>query len=380
MCIIKLRIHMTTHGSAAVIPRASARQGGYMAKNSTVTLESTELAWLCEQIALVQKSGIPLPEGIDLLAESSDLPRLTQVLAKLAIEMRAMIPLSDAMETIGGFPMYLVQMTRIGEMSGHLDQIMSSLSLFYDRDARLRRKVRSSLLYPMILLVMMIAVIILLIVRVLPVFQQILTSFGGQMPPFSLVLMSFGRLLARHWFWLLPTLILAVIAVILWLRRSPSGRRLMDRARLSLPLVGPLYRKIYTSRFSMSMAYLLRSAIDFETALEMTEGIMDNSLVTSRVRECRERVSRGEDAFAALQETALFPRLFIRMLSLGNRTGDLDQVMYRIASQYEDEIDHRLTRLASVAEPLLVVILSLIVGAILLTVMLPLVEIMASIG
>ncbi len=351
-----------------------------MADQRTVRLESTELAWLCEQIALVQKSGIPLPEGVELLAESSDLHRMSQVLEALAHEMKSMVPLSEAMENLNTFPAYLVQMTRIGEMSGNLDRVMSSLADFYARDAQLRKKVRSSLVYPLVLMIMMLAIIILLIVRVLPVFSEILASFGSQMPPFSQQLLSLGVFVSHHAYWLLPLMIVLLAGLVVWLKKTTHGRRLIDRLKLKLPVLGPLYKRIYASRFSISLSYMLRSAIELDVALTMTEAVMDNVYVAERIRTCRDKISKGADTFEALRDTDLFPRLFIRMLSLGNRTGELDQVMQKIAASYEQEVDSRLTRLTSIVEPLLVVILSLIVGAILLTVMLPLVEIMASIG
>ncbi len=351
-----------------------------MTMDKKIRLEASELAWLCEQIALVQKSGIPLPEGIELLAESADQPRQTIVLRRLANEMKKRIPLSDAMEHLEAFPPYLVRMARIGEVSGNLDQIMSSLADFYLRDSELRKKVRSALVYPVILLLMMLAIIILLVARVLPVFSQILASFGGKMPGFSQGLLSFGQFVSGQAYWLLPAVAVVIVALVLWLRVSSGGRRLVDRARLGFPVLGPLYRRIYASRFSVSLSYLLRSGIDMDAALAMTESVMDNALVSEKIAESRQKIRQGKETFAALQETDLFPPLFIRMLALGSRTGELDTVMEKIAHAYENEVGSRLTRLTSLVEPLLVIILSLIVGGILLTVMLPLVNIMASIG
>lgn len=351
-----------------------------MARERKVRLEASELAWLCEQVALVQKSGIPLPEGIDLLAESSDMPRLSTVLNALSEEMKRMIPLSEAMDNIGTFPPYLVNMAKIGELSGNLDKVMESLSQFYVRDAELRRKLRGSLIYPLVLLVMMLGVIVLLVARVLPVFSQILTSFGTGMPAFSQGLLSLGIFISSHWVWLLPAVVIAGAGLYMFFSYYTPGRNLLDKARLKLPVLGPLFRRVYASRFSASLSYMLRSAIDMDTALLMTESIMDNSIVARRIAECRKKIAAGEDTFKALQETDLFPRLFIRMLSLGNRTGDLDTVMQKIAGAYESEVDSRLSRMTGLVEPLLVLLLSLIVGAILLTVMLPLVEIMATIG
>ncbi|NLK89198.1 MAG: type II secretion system F family protein [Clostridiaceae bacterium] len=351
-----------------------------MAQDKKYRLESVELAWLCEQIALIQKSGIPLPEGIELLAESADLPGQAGILEALAAEMRKMIPLSEAMEALRSFPEYLIKMVKVGEVSGNLDHVLHSLAEYYTRDAELKRKVRSTLVYPVILLLMMLAIIVLLVVRVLPVFSEILASFGGTMPPLSQGLLSLARFVSQQAIWLIPLIVIVVVGLVLWFRRSKTGHRLLDRARLKLPILGPLYQRIYTSRFSTSLSYMLSSGIDLDSALMMTEAVMENTLVSERIAVCREEIRRGEDLFAALKATNLFPSLFVRMLALGNQTGEMDAVMGKIARTYENEVDNRLTRLTGLIEPLLVLILSLIVGGILLTVMLPLVEIMSSIG
>jgi type IV pilus assembly protein PilC len=351
-----------------------------MASDKRTNLDPADLAWLCEQIALVQRSGILLPEGIGLLADSAEVPRLKKVLEQLSERVGKLMPLSDAMQEVQAFPPYLVRMVRIGELSGNLDKVLTGLSDFYLRDNELRQKVRNALVYPLVLLLMMLAIIVLLIVRVLPVFDQVLASFGGQMPPVSQGLLRFGQFVSRNAFWLVPVIVVLAVAAWLWFNRSGPGRRLLDQIRLRLPVLGTLYRRLYASRFSLSMHYLLRSGIDLDTSLSMTQAVMDNSLVSSRIDESRQKIRSGADTFDALQETGLFPRLFVRMLALGSRAGELDTVMSKIAQAYENEVNNRLTRLTGMVEPLLVIILSLVVGIILLTVMLPLVEIMSSIG
>ena len=315
-----------------------------MAKNRVVRLESEELAWFCEQIALVQKSGIGISEGIPLLAESTDQPRQLAVLKALAERVAGHVPLSQAMREIGGFPSYILKMTEIGEVSGNLDNVMSNLSEFYHRDAELRRRLRSAMVYPLVLLIMMAAVIVLLIVRVLPVFNEILSTFGGVMPPFTSGLMRFGIFLGKAWFWLLPLIILVMILVWFWLSRS-RGRIWLEKVKTGAPLIGPLYRQIYAARFALALSYLINSGIDLDTSLFMTQGMLDSDLIRTRIEQCREKIAGGSDPFDALQETELFPRIFSRMLALGSRTGELDQVMGKIARTYETDVQNKLTRL-----------------------------------
>ncbi|MBP7402704.1 MAG: type II secretion system F family protein [Clostridia bacterium] len=346
---------------------------------SRIRLDTMELSWLCGQVALVLKSGIPVQEGIEMLADSADNPRTAAVLRALTRTVEQRQPLSTAMERQGSFPAHMVGMARIGEVSGNLDTVMSGLADFYERSARLSARIRSAMTYPLVLLIMMAAVIVLLVVRVLPIFSNIFVSLGGDMPPFSRGVLLAGLFLQRNFAVLLAAA--AGLVAALWVFfRIPAGRRLLDRARLGLPGLRGLYRKIYASRFSMAMSYMLASGIDMDTSLEMAETIMDNRIVAARVADARAAMSRGEEPFAALGRTGIFPRLFIRMLAMGSKAGELDTVMGKVARSYEGEVDAQLNRLTSVIEPLLVVVLSAVVGGILLTVMLPLIDIMSSIG
>jgi len=202
-----------------------------------------ELSTFCEQVALVQKSGIPLAEGIELMIDGARGRRIEPLLAGLVKEMAGSVPLSAAMDKTGGFPAYLVQMARVGERSGNLDRVMESLSDYYAKDADLRRKLRSALVYPAVLAVMMSAVIILIIVRVLPLFEEILQSFGGRMPPFSKGLLRFGLFLRENWLVAgLGFLLLIIVLVVFW--KSSAGRRFRDRIALDGPVVGPLLRRV----------------------------------------------------------------------------------------------------------------------------------------
>ena len=346
---------------------------------SKARLDSMELSWLCGQIALVLKSGIPIQEGVDMLADSSDNPRMSSVLHALGKGVEQRQPLSAALERQGGFPSHLVGMARIGEVSGNLDTVMTNLSDFYERNARLSARIRSALTYPLVLLIMMAAIIVLLVVRVLPIFSNIFVSLGGDMPAFSRGVLQTGLFLQQHALVILAVLIVLVAAAVFFFRTA-AGRRLRDRIRLGLPGLKGLYSKIYASRFSMAMSYMLSSGIDMDTSLGMAETIVDNGIVAGRIAESRALMAQGEEPFAALGRTGIFPKLFIRMLAMGSKAGELDTVMGKVARSYEGEVDDQLNRLTGIVEPLLVVVLSAVVGGILLTVMLPLIDIMSSIG
>ena len=342
-------------------------------------LPSSELSWMCGQAALVLRAGIPLPEGLSMVAASTSDKRAAKTLVRLSGKVAEQVPLSAAMADVGGFPSYATDMVKVGEYTGNLDKVLENLSDYYERDDRLRRRLRAALTYPAVLLAMMAAIILMLIVQVLPVFRTILASLGGQLPAFTAFLLDMGDFLVRNAFVIVPVLAVLVVALVLFLR-LPRFRASADALRLRIPGLHGLYGRIHASRFSLAMGYLLHSGVGLEESLGLSAGVVGNTVVAARIETCRQIAAKGGDSFAALGETGIFPPLFVQMLALGNRTGDLDAVMRKVARIYEEEVDASLRRVTGVVEPLLVALLSIVVGAILLSVMLPLIGIMSAIG
>ena len=250
--------------------------------------------------------------------------------------MRKMVPLSEAMETLQSFPEYLIEMVKVGEVSGNLDHVLHSLAEYYARDAELRRKcgapwfIRSFFFDD-------VGHYCAVGGSGSTVFSEILASFGGTMPPFSQGLLSLATFVARHAIWLIPLIVIVVLGLVLWFRRSKIGRRLSDGARLKLPILGLLPAYLHLAFFHLLVLYAEQRHRP-DSALMMTEAVMENTLVMS---DCRlpGRNPERRRSFTALKATNLFPSLFVRMLALGNRTGEMDAVMGKIARTYENEVD-----------------------------------------
>lgn len=342
-------------------------------------LPSSDLSWMCGQAALVLRAGIPLGEGLAMVAASTSDRRAQAALERLAAAVSERRALSEAMGALGGFPAYAVDMVKVGEYTGNLDKVLENLSDYFEKDDRIRKRLRGALAYPAVLLAMMAAIILMLVVEVLPVFRDILASLGGQLPAFSAFLLDAGAWLVRWSFVWIPALALVVAALVVFFR-LPSLRRSSDAVRLRTPLLAGLYKRLHAARFSLAMGYLLGSGCGLEESIRLSESVVGNAVVADRLEACRKIVAAGGDPFEAIQGTGIFPPLFVHMLSLGNRTGELDAVMRRVSRLYEEEVDASLRRITGVVEPLLVTLLSLVVGAILLSVMLPLIGIMSSIG
>lgn len=355
--------------------KAKTNQEGAREKS----FETIELSMLCHQMALVLKSGIHPVEGVPLIAEEMPNPKLKKALDEIGKSITDGAMFHEALAKQQVFPDYMVSMTRLGEKTGMLDQVMENMADYYDRDYRLRKKFRSSITYPIILLVLMLGVILLLILKILPMFAGILNSLGGQMPPVTQALLNAGQGLMTAGP-VLIALILLVCAGVWGYGRSEKGRFAFDRMRLSLPYLGQVYRKLSAARFSHGMAMALKSGMTFETGLEAVEEIIGNRYVRSRIGDVRKRLREGLAPADAFAELGLYPNLFIRMLRVGHKTGELDTMLGRISDVYDDEVDDSLLMLANAIEPLMVIALSAVVAVILLAVMLPLINIMSTIG
>lgn len=342
-------------------------------------LDNMELSLFCQQMALVLKSGIPPIEGVPLIAEEMTQPRLKKALDDISRDITQGSNFYEALRAQSLFPEYLVSMTQLGEKTGMLDRVMDNLSKYYDRDYRLQKKFRSSITYPIILMVLMLGVILLLILKILPMFANILGSLGGEMPQVTTLLLTFGLGLIQAGPILLGILVALVVGAIAY-GRSDSGGLYYDRLKMRLPYLGKIYRKVSAARFSHGMALVLKSGMTFEEGLDAVGQIIGNRYVKTKIIEAGDMMRKGETPADAFAQMDLYPNLFVRMMRIGHKTGELDQMMGKISDVYDEEVEDSLNMLANAIEPILVITLSVIVAVILLAVMLPLINIMSTIG
>lgn len=340
-------------------------------------LRPQDLTVFCTQIAMFLRAGISLVEGLGLLSEDLDGGPLSDTVKQLNRYIEDRCPLSEAMEKTGGFPRYMVNMVSIGEYSGNLEEMLYSLSRYYEREQALKQRVKSAITYPVVLLVMMAAIVLLLIVQVLPMFNDILTSMGGEMPPAVAWIMAVSVFLSTWWY-----IVLIVLAVLIaggvFFVRSPGGSVVWAKFKASCPGIRGVYSKIAAERFSTAMAFLLKSNVDIDKALDFAKDIMGNAYMTDRIEKAQQLSIGGASFEEAIYKAGIFPKLFTRMLGIGFKTGEMDSTMTRLSELYEQDVDNTLKRLTSIIEPAFVAILSIVVGIILISIMLPLIEVMSS--
>lgn len=346
-------------------------------KNSGIS--HGELSTLCLELSMLLHAGVGTGDALALLAEESD-PEYQTMLKNMAREVDGGAPLSGAMRKAESFPVYVSGLVEVGERAGRTEEALAALSRYYEGRARLDRRIRGALLYPAVMLLLMLVVIAVLLVKVLPIFDDVYASLGGQLTGVAGSLLTLGRWLdgAMPVLWVL----LALAAVFLALFAAvPSFReRLTASWRRSRGDRG-VARKMNDARLAQALAMGMASGMPIEEAVELAAGLMEEvPAAKQRCLDCRARLDGGERSSAAMRESGLLPGGACRLFEMGQRGGTADAAMAKIAADLSEESEADLEEKVSRVEPALVLVCSILVGLILLSVMLPLMHIMSAIG
>ncbi len=341
------------------------------------TITNTELSGLTMELYLLLHAGVGVGDALALLEQEETYKDL---LAGMSQQADSGAPLSACLRESGRFPAYLCGLIEVGEGTGRTEEALSALSRYYEQRARLDQQVRSALLYPAVMLVLMLLVIGVLLVKVLPIFNDVYISLGSRLTGVAGGLLALGRWLdsAMPVLWALLAAVVALCAAFALadgFRDKLLGvwrRRQGDRG---------VSRRINNARLTQALSMGMASGLPLEKALELSASLLsDNPAAQARCRSCCEQLDQGVSLAQAMRASALLPASACRLLELGQRSGSADMAMEKIARDLADDSDAAIEELVSRVEPVLVLVCSVLVGLILLSVMLPLMHIMSAIG
>jgi type IV pilus assembly protein PilC len=335
------------------------------------TLNNLELSAFCQQIAMIIDAGLPTYYGISILRDDSPDEETKALLSEIYEPMESGGTLHNALKATGVFPEYMVHMVDLGEQTGRLEEVLKSLTSYYEREASIREAIKHAVAYPLVMTFMMLAVLVVLIAKVLPVFSQIYAELGSGLTGFALVLMNISTVLNRYMIVLVILFVVLLLAALI-LYRTGWGRRLFQGKGISL--------SIAASRFANCMYLALASGLDTDQGLNLAVQLVSNPYMREKITRCQEHIRHGESFSDALLRSGIFSRSYASWITIGYKTGGMDDVMLKIGSAYEQETEERLDHFISILEPTLVIILSLFIGLILISFLLPLLGIMSSIG
>lgn len=342
-------------------------------------LKNGELIIFCQQLAMILRSGISVLEGISIMEEEADTLEGKEILHKVykGIEESGFLYIS--MKEVGVFPKYIMQMTEIGELSGRLEEVMTALSRRYEREDAINESIRGAVIYPLVMFGMLTAVVLVLMIKVMPVFEQVMVQMGSEMTGLSAVILQMGKNMSRYSYVLAGMMVaIAVLGIFFW--KNAKGKELFRRGLEHFFVTKKLIQASTAARFAGGMSMCLSSGLDTDQSLELSEQLVEHRELKEKINQCRQTITEGQDFGKAIAKTGIFQGIYSQMISIGYRSGSLDEAMSKVADLYEEEVEEKVQGVLSVLEPTIIVILSLIIGSILLSVMLPMLAVMNGIG
>ncbi len=349
-------------------------------KASGKGIKLDELVVFSRQLATMIDAGIPLVQTLGILLEQIDNPNLKSVVGVVRQDIEAGMSFCDALSKHPAvFSDLYVNMCRAGEASGMLNEVLDRLASYMEKTAALTRKVKASLVYPAVVIIMAMIITAVLLIKVVPTFKGIFEMLGGNLPLPTRILIGASDVLRKFF---IPCVVLFFILSALFKKyiATEKGRFNFDTAVLKFPILGELFRKVAVAKFSRTFSTLIKSGVSVLNALDIVGKTSGNKVVEKAVTGSRSAVRDGELISQPLSKSGVFPPIVCRMIAVGEQTGQLEKMLTKIADFYDEQVDAAVSALTSMVEPLVIAFLGVVVGGIVISLFLPIFKITEMIG
>ncbi|MEM7349554.1 MAG: type II secretion system F family protein [Acidobacteriota bacterium] len=374
--------------AAAILRRQQINVTSLRAKDTRIPLlpklggkiNSAKLSIFTRQFSVMLDAGLPLVQCLEILGGQEDHKVFKAVIEAVRSDVESGTSLAEAMKRHpNAFDNLYVNMIAAGEAGGILDIILQRLSVYIEKAVKLKNQVKSALTYPVAVILIAAAVVYIILWRVIPVFAQLFAGMGAQLPYLTRLVVDASNIVGAYGLWIIALIILASVAIREW-HKTYRGRRILDRIQLAIPIIGGLLLKISIARFCRTLATLTSSGVPILDGLEITARTSGNAIVEDSIMSVRKSVEEGKTISAPLQETKVYPTMVCQMISVGEQTGALDQMLSKIADFYEDEVDTAVSGLMKLIEPIMIVFLGVVIGTIVIAMYLPMFSLFSKIG
>ncbi len=343
-------------------------------------IKKIHISRFTRQFATMIGAGLPMVQCLEILSQQSDSPELREVIDKVRQSVQSGSTLADALSRHKkAFDDLYVSMVDAGEIGGALDQILLRLATYREKADALARKVRGALVYPAVIVTVAIGVTFVMLTYIVPVFAKMFEGLGAELPMPTQMVLKLSSFLRSNIFTGLGLLILFLIFY-RWYSKTDKGRLLIDKLKLRAPLLGDLLRKTAISRFTRTLGTLISSGVSILDALEITARTAGNRVIQDAIKRSVVSIAEGETITHPLKETGVFPPMVTQMISVGEKTGGLDDMLQKIADFYDEEVDAAVAALTSIIEPVIIVAMGLVIGGILIAMYLPMFDIIGKIS
>lgn len=331
-----------------------------------------DIAIFTRQLATMMKAGVPLVQSFEIVAEGLDNPSMREVVLGIKGEVENGNSFAGSLTK---YPQYFddlfVSLVASGEQSGALETMLDRVAIYKEKSELLKQKIKSAMKYPITVIVVALGVTILLMLKVVPVFQELFSSFGADLPAFTQMVVEMSVWMQAYW-WALLLIIGGVIGSLVEAKkRSQAFRDLLDRAALKAPIFGKLVYSSIIARYARTLATTFAAGVPMIEALESTAGATNNVVYRNAVMQIKEEVSTGTQLNFAMRTSGVFPSMAIQMVAIGEESGALDAMLEKVATHFENEVDTAVDGLTSMMEPLIMVVLGVLVGGLVVAMYLP---------
>ena len=329
------------------------------------------LAVFCRQFSTLINAGITAVKALDILYQQTIDKNLRACIGRVYEAVQKGEAMSEAFRKQGqAFPELFINMVMTGESAGNLDQVLIRMADHYEKENKMRNKIKGAMVYPLVLATLTVAVVILMLVVVLPSFIGIISAGGGEIPLPTRILLGLSGFLQR-WWWLLAGII--TLLVIGWrgFKRSEKGKLWWDSNKLKFPIIGKSLRMIYAARFARTLSTLISSGLQILSSIEITARVINNQLIHDKLMMVTEDIRKGSQLSVAIRKTEQFPAMIYNMISVGEESGLLDDILTKTAAFFDEESDAAISRLVGLLEPLMIIFMAVIIGFIVISIALP---------
>lgn len=371
------------HATSSAMAKAQLRRQGIQPKSvrkkakplfggQGKAIKPADIAVFTRQMATMIKAGVPLVQSFEIVAEGAEKPRLRDMITDIKNDVASGSGLAPSLEKYPRhFDDLFCNLVASGEDSGTLEVMLDRVATYKEKTEQLKAKIKKAMTYPTAVVVVAIVVTGILLIKVVPQFAETFRSFGSDLPSFTLFVLSISNFVQDWWFVILLGIIASVFLVREARMRSVAFAEFIDRSALRLPVIGIITHDSVVARFSRTLATTFAAGVPLVDALESTAGAAGNSVYAKAIRRIKDDVTTGSTLYSSIRSTGLFPNMLLQMVSIGEESGSLDEMLDKVANHYEEAVDNAVDSLSSLMEPIIMSVLGILVGGLMIAMYLP---------
>jgi type IV pilus assembly protein PilC len=342
-------------------------------------IKTKEIVIFTRQFSTMINAGLPLVQCLDILSSQQSNPTFKKVLSQIKTDVEGGSTFADALSKHPKiFDNLYVNLVAAGEIGGVLDTVLMRLAVYMEKAEALKAKVKSAMTYPIIVLCVAFGVVAVLMIFVIPTFKDMFEQFGAALPGPTQLVVDMSNFFRHNW-WIMIGVIIGFIVALKWVGKQEKGRYYIDNMMLKLPVFGPLIKKVAVAKFTRTLGTMISSGVPIMDGLDITSRTAGNVIIEKAIKAVRSAISEGQSMAEPLAQSGIFPGMVVQMISVGEATGAMDQMLSKIADFYDEEVDAAVDALTSSLEPMLMVFLGGTIGFVVVAMYLPIFQMAGSV-